>query len=248
MSNLMHGHGEGAGQDHDGNDAAIDIDFTGESITTNSIATPLNIVTNDSLANGDEDAALEFNPFRSHTPDPVVAPITVPDSPHRTSLENLMASDPINGKLPNPTTTTASILDMSFKRKAGMKRSLTPPSLLNRLGSLNASANASPASSSTSLDGGVGGGSGIGGQATAPLLRSGYNEDGFRNQGSSSSDWPYEGTGRRVAYANFTTIDWIHDFTKERMRIRGLRAIPGLYGKMLRIYDSSQGWVVVFIV
>ncbi|KAG0236911.1 hypothetical protein BGW42_002409 [Actinomortierella wolfii] len=63
-----------------------------------------------------------------------------------------------------------------------------------------------------------------------------------------SADWINEGTGFRVAYDDFTTIDWIHDFAQERQRIRRLHQIPGIAGQMALIYNWVQGWVVVLAV
>ncbi|KAI9105517.1 chloride channel [Phlyctochytrium arcticum] len=57
-----------------------------------------------------------------------------------------------------------------------------------------------------------------------------------------------EGTGRRVAYNDFTTIDWIHDFTKERVRKRNLQNTPGIKGSLMQAYDACQAWIVVFII
>ncbi|KAF9427615.1 hypothetical protein BGZ94_004554 [Podila epigama] len=61
-------------------------------------------------------------------------------------------------------------------------------------------------------------------------------------------DWVVEGTGMRVAYDDFTTIDWIHDFAQERQRQRKLRHQPGLSGQIAVMYDWIQGWVVVLAV
>ncbi|KAI8909258.1 chloride channel [Powellomyces hirtus] len=57
-----------------------------------------------------------------------------------------------------------------------------------------------------------------------------------------------EGTGRRVAYDNFTTIDWIHDFSKERVRIRNLRTLSGPVGTLRKAFDACQAWILVFLV
>jgi chloride channel 3/4/5 len=57
-----------------------------------------------------------------------------------------------------------------------------------------------------------------------------------------------EGTGRRVAYNDFSTIDWIHDTTKERVRQRKLRSLSGLPGLYKRALDVSQGWIVVTLI
>ncbi|KAI1316774.1 hypothetical protein EDD11_009512 [Mortierella claussenii] len=61
-------------------------------------------------------------------------------------------------------------------------------------------------------------------------------------------DWVVEGTGMRVAYDDFTTIDWIHDFADERQRIRKLHRQPGLAGQIAIMYEWVQGWVVVLAV
>ncbi|KAG0213502.1 hypothetical protein BGX33_002867 [Mortierella sp. NVP41] len=61
-------------------------------------------------------------------------------------------------------------------------------------------------------------------------------------------DWVVEGTGMRVAYDDFTTIDWIHDFAQERQRTRRLHRQPGIAGQIAVIYDWVQGWVVVLAV
>ncbi|KAF9309169.1 hypothetical protein BG003_010101, partial [Podila horticola] len=61
-------------------------------------------------------------------------------------------------------------------------------------------------------------------------------------------DWVVEGTGMRVAYDDFTTIDWIHDFAQERQRQRKLHHQPGLSGQIAVMYDWIQGWVVVLAV
>ncbi|KAJ1555298.1 hypothetical protein HK405_002782, partial [Cladochytrium tenue] len=63
----------------------------------------------------------------------------------------------------------------------------------------------------------------------------------------SPADLGYE-VDRRVAYEDFTTIDWIHDFTKDRLRAHALRRVPGWRGSLLRAYSASQAWVIVFVV
>ncbi|KAI8851039.1 chloride channel [Chytridium lagenaria] len=66
-------------------------------------------------------------------------------------------------------------------------------------------------------------------------------------RGTSFPDW-VGFSGRRVAYDNFTTIDWIHDLTMERMRLVGLRAVEGWEGRVARMFDAAQAWIVVFFV
>jgi chloride channel 3/4/5 len=62
-------------------------------------------------------------------------------------------------------------------------------------------------------------------------------------------DWANEDTtGRRIHYQDFTTIDWIHDLTKERLRLKRLRTAPGLEGKLWSIFDASQAWIVVSLI
>ena len=44
------------------------------------------------------------------------------------------------------------------------------------------------------------------------------------------------------------TSDWIHDYIKERVRVRKLHSIKGVRGWMIRSYDRSQGWILVFLI
>jgi hypothetical protein len=53
------------------------------------------------------------------------------------------------------------------------------------------------------------------------------------------------GNGVRAWYANFTTIDWIHDAIKESHRLKRIRGLPGLRGWMVNMLDRSQGWIIV---
>ncbi|KAF9976414.1 hypothetical protein BGZ73_008616 [Actinomortierella ambigua] len=56
-----------------------------------------------------------------------------------------------------------------------------------------------------------------------------------------------ENNGIRVWYHNYTTIDWIHDFVKERVRLRQIRAYPGIRGRIINWADSLKGWVLVLL-
>ncbi|TPX33883.1 hypothetical protein SmJEL517_g03332 [Synchytrium microbalum] len=60
-----------------------------------------------------------------------------------------------------------------------------------------------------------------------------------------SNDWMTDGTGRRVVYQDFTTIDWIYDFAKERQRVRKLMSLEGWKGQWTRVFDASQAWLLV---
>nr|CAG8435974.1 10549_t:CDS:10 [Entrophospora candida] len=62
------------------------------------------------------------------------------------------------------------------------------------------------------------------------------------------ADWSMEGTGRRVAYEDFTTIDWIHDFAKERARQRKLQKKKGFRAQLNLLFDATEGWIIVSIV
>ncbi|KAG0252081.1 hypothetical protein BG011_007213 [Mortierella polycephala] len=91
--------------------------------------------------------------------------------------------------------------------------------------------------------GSVGHGSGTYSNRPSPIHPGGsnpYHDDAV--------DWVVEGTGMRVAYDDFTTIDWIHDFAEERQRSRRIHRIPGLAGQIAVMYDWVQGWVVVLAV
>ena len=57
-------------------------------------------------------------------------------------------------------------------------------------------------------------------------------------------DWVAEGPGKRV-YDDLTAIDWIFEYTKERVRIRALERQGGLIGHVKMLYDSSQIWLVL---
>jgi chloride channel 3/4/5 len=52
----------------------------------------------------------------------------------------------------------------------------------------------------------------------------------------------------RVTYSDYTTIDWIHDNTKERVRQRGLAKIKGIKGILIRTWDASISWISVLLI
>lgn len=57
-----------------------------------------------------------------------------------------------------------------------------------------------------------------------------------------------EGPGRRVGYDNFTAIDWIFEYTKERQRIRHLQSNnPGILGHIRQLLDAGHIWVVLIV-
>lgn len=59
-------------------------------------------------------------------------------------------------------------------------------------------------------------------------------------------DWYVEGPGRRVGYDDFTVIDWIYEYTKERQRKRLLYASgQGVLGHARRLLEASNVWFVL---
>jgi chloride channel 3/4/5 len=60
----------------------------------------------------------------------------------------------------------------------------------------------------------------------------------------SYSEYPDAGLGARK-YDDLTAIDWIHEYTKERLRIRNLASRPGVLGSVRLALDASQTWVIL---
>lgn len=59
-------------------------------------------------------------------------------------------------------------------------------------------------------------------------------------------DWYVEGPGRRVGYDDFTAIDWIYEYTKERQRKRLLYSSgQGLLGHSRRLLEAGNIWVIL---
>ncbi|KAJ5925091.1 hypothetical protein N7454_007730 [Penicillium verhagenii] len=59
-------------------------------------------------------------------------------------------------------------------------------------------------------------------------------------------DWYVEGPGRRVGYDDFTAIDWIYEYTKERQRKRLLYSSgQGFLGHARRFLEASNIWFVL---
>ncbi|KAJ3290936.1 hypothetical protein HDU79_002850 [Rhizoclosmatium sp. JEL0117] len=53
--------------------------------------------------------------------------------------------------------------------------------------------------------------------------------------------------GLRAWYPDYSSIDWIHDSLKERVRVRALRSLPGWLGALACTLDSLQGWTLLFL-
>ncbi|KAL1992758.1 hypothetical protein VTN49DRAFT_3514 [Thermomyces lanuginosus] len=59
-------------------------------------------------------------------------------------------------------------------------------------------------------------------------------------------DWHVEGLGRRVGYDDFTAIDWIFEYTKERQRKRLLYSSgQGFLGHLRQVLDATYVWIVL---
>ncbi|KAI9369087.1 chloride channel [Aspergillus egyptiacus] len=59
-------------------------------------------------------------------------------------------------------------------------------------------------------------------------------------------DWYIEGPGRRVGYDDFTAIDWIFEYTKERQRRRLMSASgQGMLGHCRKLLDAGNVWLVL---
>ncbi|KAK9235174.1 chloride channel [Lipomyces kononenkoae] len=53
---------------------------------------------------------------------------------------------------------------------------------------------------------------------------------------------------KRLWYDDFTTIDWVHEFIKESFRVKRLRDLQGLRGRLVRARDASQGWILICVI
>ncbi|KAJ5554808.1 hypothetical protein N7461_003278 [Penicillium sp. DV-2018c] len=79
-----------------------------------------------------------------------------------------------------------------------------------------------------------------------PYWPTGFNTGAEGSKDDGPSDWYVEGPGRRVGYDDFTAIDWIYEYTKERQRKRLLYSSgQGLLGPARRLLDASNVWLVL---
>ena len=61
-----------------------------------------------------------------------------------------------------------------------------------------------------------------------------------------AKDWYEDGPVRRVGYEDFTSIDWIFEYAKERRRKRQLYAKgQGILGHIRQLLDASHVWIVL---
>ncbi|KAK9465509.1 chloride channel [Lipomyces arxii] len=66
--------------------------------------------------------------------------------------------------------------------------------------------------------------------------------------GLNSSSISAADASKRLWYDDFTTIDWVHDFIKESFRVKRLRDLPGIRGRLIRARDASQGWILISVI
>ncbi|KAJ5463951.1 CTD kinase subunit gamma Ctk3C-terminal [Penicillium sp. IBT 31633x] len=126
---------------------------------------------------------------------------------------------------------------ISFKRKQKQRSRFSLSSLLSPIagGSNNGFSSSAPQ----------------GGQNGDASPLDSYGPMGFNGATEGSKDggpldWYVEGPGRRVGYDDFTAIDWIYEYTKERQRKRLLYSSgQGLLGHARRLLDASNIWLVL---
>ncbi|KAJ5645989.1 hypothetical protein N7490_002361 [Penicillium lividum] len=72
------------------------------------------------------------------------------------------------------------------------------------------------------------------------------NRDPNSSKDGAPLDWYVEGPGRRVGYDDFTAIDWIYEYTKERQRKRLLYSSgQGVLGHVRRFLEAGNIWFVL---
>lgn len=52
----------------------------------------------------------------------------------------------------------------------------------------------------------------------------------------------------RAWYDQFTSTDWVHDSIADGIRLRRLRSREDMRGRLLALFDSSQGWLLVAVI
>ncbi|KAI5305563.1 hypothetical protein KEM56_004067, partial [Ascosphaera pollenicola] len=69
---------------------------------------------------------------------------------------------------------------------------------------------------------------------------------GSTDKSDPAFDYHISGPGRRVGYADLSSIDWIFEHTKERQRLKKLYAgYTGPLGRLRPLLDSSHVWFVL---
>lgn len=80
--------------------------------------------------------------------------------------------------------------------------------------------------------------------AASPSFRSDndVDNDSAASELAMLAERPLDSRARRLRYEDFATIDWMHDFARERFRVATLRE-SGSW--LANLFDASQAWVLV---
>ncbi|KAK4507200.1 hypothetical protein PRZ48_000935 [Zasmidium cellare] len=54
--------------------------------------------------------------------------------------------------------------------------------------------------------------------------------------------------GERLAYNDYTTIDWLHDLVKDSYRLRSMNERKGLRYKLANLFDQASGWIAAALI
>ncbi|GAB7350936.1 hypothetical protein MBLNU459_g1445t2 [Dothideomycetes sp. NU459] len=54
--------------------------------------------------------------------------------------------------------------------------------------------------------------------------------------------------GERLAYNDYTTIDWLHDLVKDSYRYRFIHSRKGIRNNCIALFDSASGWIAAAII
>ncbi|ORX73507.1 hypothetical protein BCR32DRAFT_237654 [Anaeromyces robustus] len=57
-----------------------------------------------------------------------------------------------------------------------------------------------------------------------------------------------ENHGMRVRYEDYTTIDWIHDYVRDKARLRKIINRHDIKGQIFKFLDKSIGWILVVFI
>ena len=57
-----------------------------------------------------------------------------------------------------------------------------------------------------------------------------------------------EAVGERLAYNDYTTIDWLHDLVKDSFRYRSVHGRAGLRYDLISYFDQCQGWIAAAMI
>ncbi|KAK9717300.1 hypothetical protein K7432_006318 [Basidiobolus ranarum] len=70
----------------------------------------------------------------------------------------------------------------------------------------------------------------------------------LRTYDGDVNDQSTEKNGVRVWYEDYSSIDWIHDTVKNKARLRQLKSMKSIRGKLLNIWEDAQIWILVSVI